>query len=125
MPALKELFVPALGREVEIEVQAAHRTLFGYYVQSLSKLCCSYTYKMKPLDGWVHLNFSIPLAVGLFDPDADAKSFEAGVEARWATPVGGDSWISPAEIQTANNIVRPLIKALEAELLKAGPDCCS
>jgi RNA polymerase sigma factor (sigma-70 family) len=114
LPALKELFVPALGRDVVIEVQAAHRTLFGYYVQSLSKLCCSYTYKMKPLDGWVHLNLSIPLAVGLFDPDADEKAFAAEIETRWATPIGSSSWISPAEIQTANNIIRPLIKALEA-----------
>jgi flagellar motor switch protein FliM len=112
MPALETLLTKVLGREVEVEIHEAHQRMFGYYIQSLGKLCCDYCFTMEPLEGRVFLDLSLPLCVAVLQPDADDGDIARAVESRLATPIG-ESWVTPDEIDTLNSSAKGIIEALE------------
>ncbi len=125
LPGLQVLFSKALGRDAEVEICEAHEWMFGYYVQSLGKFCCDYCFTMKPMEGRVCLDLSLPLCAALLKPDADDEAINTLAQAWLATPLG-ESWIEstvfgPAEDrvtqeerQTFTNMAKEMISALEA-----------
>lgn len=125
LPGLQVLFPKTLGRDVEVEICETHEWMFGYYIQSLGKFCCDYCFTMKPMEGRVCLDLSLPLCAAVLKPDADDEAINTLVRAWLATPIG-ESWIeslefgpgehrvTPNERQTLNNLAKDMISALEA-----------
>ena len=125
LPGLRVLFSKALGRDVDVEICEAHKWMFGYYVQSLGKFCCDYCFTMKPMEGRVCLDLSLPLCAAVLKPEDDDEAISTMVQAWLATPIG-ESWIESLEFgpgehrvtqnerQTLNNMAKDLISALEA-----------
>ena len=112
LPALQKLFAKSLGREVEVVIIEAHQRMFGLYIQSLGKFCANYCFKMDPLEGWINLDFSMPLCAALLNPEADGDEVRQQVEANLATPIG-ESWLSRREMGVIAELVKVIVWDIE------------
>lgn len=112
LPALETIFSEALDREVAVEIQSAHQRMFGHYIQYLGKHCCNYAFQMDPLQGWVYLDFSIPLCAALLNPQAASETVKLRAAAKSATPIG-ESWMTPDDIGVINELVVIMYPELE------------
>jgi flagellar motor switch protein FliM len=112
LPPLRKLFAKSLGREVEVEIVEAHQRMFGHYIQSLGTLCCNYCFKMDPLEGWINLDFSIPLCAALLKPEADGDEVRRQVAASLATPIG-EKWMSDSDMGVIAELVKVIVEDIE------------
>ena len=113
LPGLKTLFSKALERKVEVEICEAHQRMFGFFIQSMEKHCCTYFFKMEPLKGWVYFDLSLPLCAAVLQPDADDDRIKGRVAEMLATPIGEEARIlSKSEVDTLHGYVKDIIAML-------------
>ena len=104
LPPLKRLFSKVLAREVEVEFHEAHQRMFGFFIQSMERYCCTYFFKMEPLKGWVYFDLSLPLCATVLQPDADDETIKGRVGDMLTTPIGEEAEIlSKSEIDELNS----------------------
>ncbi|MDP6016092.1 MAG: sigma-70 family RNA polymerase sigma factor [Candidatus Latescibacteria bacterium] len=112
--ALQTLFGETMEMQVAIEVADPHESTYGQVIKDLGRHSCMYYFTAAPSDGWITIDFNVPLALALCNRCHSAEELAQETELRRSNPPDG-GWLLNYQL----GILGALIKRVLDQFVEA------